>query len=55
MYACTYGCAEIRNGLLELPPIYVTFIYVCVYVCMCARTYVGTPEGGLCMYVQTYP
>ena len=40
-YVCTYECAEVRNGLLELPPIY--NLYLCVDVCV----HVGTPEGRL--------
>ena len=31
-YICTYECAEVRKGLLELPPIY--NLYLCMYVCM---------------------
>ena len=57
----TYVCMHVHMDVPKLEmvssssPPHICNLYLCTYVCVCmfARTYVGTPEGGLHMCVCT--
>ena len=52
---CTYMCMYVHMNVPKLEMVssssapYITFIYLCMYVCVHA----GTPEGALCTYICT--